>query len=503
MIETLIVAARDRERLSEVFAIAARFGLDGLLSRIGLRQDGGEAEAADLPTRTRRALEALGPTYIKLGQILATRRDLLPYEWIRALEHLQSGAPSLPFEALRDQVEASLGEPVTTAFAAFDPAPLAAASIAQVHRARLHDDTQIVVKIRRPGIRQRMEADLRLIRHLAGLAEANSAEARRFKPRALVDQLARDILDELDFTREGRNADLLRADLSANTRVVVPAIHWQWSTEDLLVMDYIEGIAPRDPEALREGGIDPARIAELGAELVFDMVLVNGRFHGDPHPGNLLCLPGDRLALLDLGSVGFVSPRRQHEFLTFISGLRSGDPGAVADMLALWSREAQVPRERILAAAERLVARHGSGPLVLNAMVADFFPLLRHEGLVLPPDLLLIFKAMVTMDGVLAQIEPGFDLSGALQAVRGKLVVERIARFTGPDRTQAMLLELSRIAEEAPHFLRSAAEWIDRQRDAEPSDGMDRADGVDRAIRMAGWVIGGAILLHALAPFLT
>src|SRR5690606_28590158 len=140
-------------------------------------------------------------------------------------------------------------------------------------------------------------------------------------PVALVDQLARDLLDELDFTQEGRNADRLRGDFAGSDRVVVPRIHWPWCGEDLLVMDYIAGVPPRDPNALRAVGIDPGRIADLGAELVLDMVLINGRFHGDPHPGNLLCLPGDRLALLDLGSLGTISPRRQHEFLTFQAGL--------------------------------------------------------------------------------------------------------------------------------------------------------------------------------------
>ncbi|WP_369818228.1 AarF/UbiB family protein [Novosphingobium sp. ST904] len=222
-------------------------------------------------------------------------------------------------------------------------------------------------------------------------------------------------------------------------------------------MDYIAGIPPRDPEVLRAAGIDPSRIAALGAELVLEMVLIGGRFHADPHPGNLLCLPGDRLALLDLGSVGVVSPRRQHEFLTFILALRSGDPGGVADMLAIWSENGGISREKLLRASERLVARHGSGALVLNAMVADFFPLLRQEGLVLPPDLVLIFKAMVTMDGVLAGIAPGFDLSEALEGMRGRLVASRISGLAAPDKVEAALLELSRIAGEAPRFLRAAS----------------------------------------------
>ena len=498
MFKSIAVAARDRGRMAEVSAVIARFGLEALAVRLGLGEGAAEdsAQPRDLPTRTRKALEALGPTYVKLGQILATRRDLLTDPWIAAFEQLQSDAPRIPFEDLRGEVEAVLGGPPETVFAHFDAEPLAAASIAQVHRARLQDGTEVVVKIRRPGIRARMEADLRLMRHLAAIAEARSAMVRRMKPAAMIEQLGREILDELDFTNEGRNADLLRADLAALERVTVPRIHWEWTGEQVLVMDYVEGIPPRDPEVLKAAGIDPSRIASLGAELVLEMVLVNGRFHADPHPGNLLCIDDDGLALLDLGSVGFVSPRRQHEFLTFILALRSGDPGGVADMLATWSQSGDVPREKLLSASERLVARHGTGSLVLNAMVADFFPLLRQEGLVLPPDLVLIFKAMVTMDGVLAGIAPDFDLSEALGRMRGKLVASRISRLAAPDKLETALLELSRVAEEAPRFLRAASARM------EAPVPPPRDDSTACAVKWAGWLIGGAVVLHAAADLL-
>lgn len=338
MLKTIVVAARDRDRLAEISSITARFGIGMVLARLGLAQGGDDADPPDLPARTRQALEALGPTYVKLGQILATRADLLPPHWIAEFERLHSDAPTLPFALLRDRLEQALGEPVESAFATFDPAPLAAASMAQVHRARMHDGREVVVKIRRPGIRKAMEADLRIITHLAGVVEASSRDARRFQPRALVQQLLDTVLEELDFMQEGRNADRMRADLTGQPRVVVPRIHWALSSETVLVMDYIDGVAPRDGDTLRAAGIDPDAIADLGAELVLDMVLVHGRFHGDPHPGNLLCLPGDRLALIDLGLVGHVSARRRQEFLTFILSLRSGDAQALADTLLDWNR---------------------------------------------------------------------------------------------------------------------------------------------------------------------
>ena len=492
MLKTIVVAARDRERLAEITAVATRFGLDLLLARMGLAKERDGASPPDLPSRTRQALEALGPTYVKLGQILATRADLLPEDWISEFEKLHSAAPTLDFSTLRPLLEEALGEPVETAFARFDEAPLAAASMAQVHRAALHNGREVVVKIRRPGIRKSMEADLRLISHLAGIVEASNREARRFQPRALVQQLLDTVLEELDFTSEGRNADRLRADLAEQPRVVIPEIHWPLSSETVLVMDYVEGIAPRNAEALRAAGINPAAIADLGADLVLEMVLVNGRFHGDPHPGNLLCLPGDRLALLDLGLIGHVSARRQQEFLAFILSLRSNDAETMADTLIGWHQGDRPSRERVLMASEQLIARHGSGPLVLGRMVADFFPLIRKEGLVLPPDLALIFKALITMDGVLGTIEPGFDLSQALQRSRARLIAHRLTASQSPEKLVPLLLELSRIADDAPRMLRA----LTRKLEAEGAAANGLTDGA--LITAAKW-LAAAILMSAAA----
>ena len=492
MLKTIVVAARDRQRLAEITAVATRFGLDLLLARMGLANDKDGASPPDLPSRTRQALEALGPTYVKLGQILATRADLLPEEWISEFEKLHSAAPTLPFTTLRPALEEALGEPVETAFARFDEAPLAAASMAQVHRATLHDGRDVVVKIRRPGIRKSMEADLRLISHLAGIVETSNKEARRYQPRALVQQLLDTILEELDFTSEGRNADRLRTDLANQPRVVVPDIHWPLSSETVLVMDYVDGIAPRNGEALRAAGIDPDAIAELGADLVLDMVLVNGRFHGDPHPGNLLCLPGNRLALLDLGLIGHVSARRQQEFLSFILSLRSGDAQTMTDTLLGWHQGERPSRDRVLMASEQLIARHGSGPLVLGQMVADFFPLIRKEGLVLPPDLALIFKALITMDGVLGAIQPGFDLSQALQRSRARLIAHRLTASQSPEKLIPLLLEISRIADDAPRMIRALTHKL------EADDGA--ASGLtDAGLLTAAKWLSAAILTSAAA----
>lgn len=465
MLQTLIVAGRDRHRLQEIAQVSGRFGLGVLAERFGLGSGGDDAEdPIDLPNRARLALEALGPTFVKLGQILATRGDLLPPDWIAAFERLHSSAPTLPFDALRGAVEMALGEPPESAFATFDPQPLAAASMAQVHRATLHDGRPVVLKIRRPGIRPRIEADLRLIAQGAALAEQTSAEARRFAPVALVRELAAAMLDECDFTNEGRNADRLRADFAGDARVVVPVIHWQFTSDALLVMDYIDGVRPTGPAPLRTAVIDPVAIATLGVDIVLDMVLINGRFHADPHPGNLLCLPGDRIALLDLGMIGHVSPRRREEFVGFVQALQRGDPALLADILAAWSAGAGVPPEAIRMVADRLIARHG-GQLVLRAIVIDMLSIMRETGLVMPSDLLLIFKALITIDGVLAAIQPDFDLSAAMRRASLRIARSRLSADHWGPVMQALAWEVSRIGDDAPRLLRRLA----RRLEAEPA----------------------------------
>ncbi len=490
MLGTLKVAARDRARLGEVAAVMSRFGLDVLLARLGLGSAQDEPEPFDLPDRTRRALEALGPTWVKLGQIMATRADILPPEWIAAFEQLQSSAPRLPFEDLRPAVETALGEPPETVFAQFDAEPLAAASMAQVHRATLPDGTAVVVKIRRPGIRPRMEADLRLLGEVARVMERSNAEARRFGATKLIRQLGSAILGELDFANEGRNADLLRDDFARDSRVLIPRIHWDYTSEALIVMDHIPGVPPRNAQVLRDAGIDPAVIAASGADIVLQMALINGRFHGDPHPGNLLCLPGNRIGMIDFGLIGHVSPRRREEFIAFVQALVTDDPALLAETLARWAElEHQVPR--FMPIAEGLVVRHGRR-LVLADLVADLFGTLREEKLAFPPDLLLLFKALITLDGVLGAIEPDFDLAAAMRRASGRLVMERLSPERWSRRAAAVALEVDRLGDDLPRLIRALV----RRAEAPPAPAP--AQPFDSRILAAALIVAALIIAAAI-----
>lgn len=419
-------AARDLGRVQQIAAVLVRYGFGGLVRRVGMAgalERAGKAlhwrEPEDLArlepaARVRRALEELGPTFVKLGQILATRGDLFPPEWIVEFGKLQDAAPALPFEDLRGQLIEDLGEAPEAVFAELDPVPLAAASLAQVHRARLADGTAVVLKVRRPGIRPVIEADLRLLDRLAEIIEKEVPELVRYRPREVIRQFAHSLRRELDFSAEGRHAERIAALFVGSPEIVVPRIHWQWTGERLNVQDFIEGIPGRQAAALPEG-FDRRLLARRGADAVLRMMLEAGFFHADPHQGNVFYLPGNRIAFIDFGMVGRLSEARRFEVATLMHGLVGRDAGKVADVLLDWSADSNGDADALRSEIEAFVDDYHGVPLKkldLGALLADVVAILREHGLALPPDLALMIKAFITLEGMGRQLDPDFDIAG-------------------------------------------------------------------------------------------
>lgn len=419
-------AARDLGRVQQIAAVLVRYGFGGLVRRVGMAgalERAGKAlhwrEPEDLArlepaARVRRALEELGPTFVKLGQILATRGDLFPPEWIVEFGKLQDAAPALPFADLRGQLVEDLGEAPEVVFAELDPVPLAAASLAQVHRARLADGTAVVLKVRRPGIRPVIEADLRLLDRLAEIIEKEAPELVRYRPREVIRQFAHSLRRELDFSAEGRHAERIAALFVSSPEIVVPRIHWQWTGERLNVQDFIEGIPGRQAAALPDG-FDRRLLARRGADAVLRMILEAGFFHADPHQGNVFYLPGNRIAFIDFGMVGRLSEARRFEVATLMHGLVGRDAGKVADVLLDWSADSNGDAEALRCEIEAFVDDyHGVAlkKLDLGALLADVVAILREHGLALPPDLALMIKAFITLEGMGRQLDPDFDIAG-------------------------------------------------------------------------------------------
>lgn len=419
-------AARDLGRLQDVVSILIRYGFGDLMQRLGLSGAlaragkllplGGLEALTNLPPheRVRRAMEEMGPSFIKLGQVLATRVDIFTPEWIEAFGKLQTGAPALPYETIRARIAAELGAEPESLFAEFDPEPLAAASIAQVHGARLHDGRAVVVKVRRPGIRAIIEADMRLLQRLAHVIESESEELARYQPVAVVKQFRASLTRELDLAEECRNADRIRAALPADSGIVIPQVYWDYTSERINVQERIEGIRLSDIEALGASGIDRPAIARRGAQAVLRMMFVDGFFHADPHPGNVFCLPGDRIGLIDFGMVGRLSSRRRAQILTLLHGLVQRDAEQVAETLLEWTPDPDVHEDSLIADVEAFVDQyHGLTlkQLDLGAMLLDITQILREHRLKLPPDLALMIKVFLTLEGMGRNLDPDFDMA--------------------------------------------------------------------------------------------
>lgn len=426
MLWQAVSAVRDLGRLHVIASVLIRYGFGDLVRRIGLAgvlertgnvlhwREPKELARLEPPARVRRALEELGPTFVKLGQILATRVDLFPPDWIAEFSKLQDAAPAVPYVELWAQLTEDLGEPPEAIFSFVQEEALAAASLAQVHRARLADGTEVILKIRRPGIKPTIEADLRLMARLAEIIEAEAPDLHRYRPREVVRQFTLSLRREMDFAAECRNAERIAANFAKHTEIVVPAIYWSWTSERLNVQGYIDGIPGTDLAAVEAAGLDRKVLARRGIHAVLKMILEDGFFHADPHPGNVYYLPGNRIAFIDFGMVGRLSEERRYQLTLLLHGLVNEDSAAVADVLLEWSGgDADV--EILQAEIDAFVDQYRGIPLKeinFGTMLSDLVTILREHGLALPPDLALLIKSFITLEGLGQQLDPAFDIAG-------------------------------------------------------------------------------------------
>ncbi len=440
MLWETLSSARDLGRLHDVAAVLARYGFGDMVRRLGmthaLERAGkvvplerlNELVALPPPERVRRALEEMGPSFVKLGQVLATRVDLFTPEWIAEFEKLQNRVPALPFEQVREQLEADLGAPPEQVFAVFDPEPIAAASIAQVYRARLQDGSEVVVKVRRPNIKPLVEADMRLLHRLAAIIEAESPDLARYQPRALVRQLQASLALEMDLAAECRHAERIAACFVDEPALVVPAVYWEWTGERVNVQQFIDGIALSDLDALEAAGGDRRRIARIGAQIELKMMFLDGFFHADPHPGNVFWLPGDRLGLIDFGMVGRLSEARRQQMVDLFDGLVQRDAGPVAEVLLDWTVDDHVDADAVTRQVEEFIDHYHGVPLKelhLGRMMGEITTLLRDHRVALPPDLALMVKVLVTLEGMGRRLDPEFDMASEAEPFLQRVMLAR------------------------------------------------------------------------------
>ena len=520
LIETL-GAARDLGRLNEIAGVLVRHGFGDTVRRLGLAdalERAGHAlhrdHAADLarlepPVQTRLAIEELGPTFVKLGQILAGRADLFGPDWIAEFARLHSHVPAVPIDDLRAQLREDLGDEPEAVFERFDVEPLAAASIAQVHRARTKAGDEVIVKIRRPGIREIIEADLRLLDRLAAVAESEMPALQPYRPRQLVRELARSLQRELDLAAECHNAERIAGNLAVLPHVLIPKVHWEYTHERINVQAFIDGIPGSDLDRISADGLDRLLLARRGAQAVLKMIVEDGFFHADPHPGNVFYLPGNRIAFIDFGMVGRLSARRREELLQLLLGLVEREPQAVADVLLDWTGDGHGANLGVLEGEiEAFVDQYHGTPLAdlhLGQMLADVTTILREHRLALPSDLALLIKAFISLEGMGRGLDPGFHMATeALPILRQVMRARYQPKALGKRAWQTLRRGLA-LAEQIPHDVSRALRNLRRGRMQlhidlahlkRVGDQLDRAaNRLSLALVIAALIIGSSIVM--------
>jgi ubiquinone biosynthesis protein len=437
--------ARGR-RYTQVTRIAVKHGIGQYL--VGRRGTDGTRDAV-LARSLRRALEDAGVTFVKLGQVLSTRSDLLPAAYIDELSKLQDQVPPVPFEQVEQALVEELGRPLTEVFAEFDREPLAAASVAQVYRARLHDGDDVVVKVRRPGIERVVERDLDIVHRVARSLDLRATWARSLGVVDLADGFAVALTEELDFRVEARNIAAVSAVDSA-AEIALPTVHGALSGEGVLVMRRLDGTPVRTGIT----AVDDERRSVLARALldcVLRQVLLHGVFHADPHPGNVLLLADGKLGLLDFGSVGRLDAALRGGLRDLLAAVDRGDPAGLRDgLLEIVDRPDEIDEQRLERALGALVAKHvshGQAPDI--DMFTDLFRLITEFRLSIPPAIAAVFRALATVEGTLALLSPGFNILVESRAFANKLIGERLQpeslRRTATEELMSLLPVLRRL----------------------------------------------------------
>jgi ubiquinone biosynthesis protein len=458
--------ARSR-RYSQISRVAVRHGLGPYLRGRRLRGADAAGGRAELAASLRHALEEGGVTFTKLGQLLSTRRDLLPEEFTAELGQLQDRAEPAPWGQVEEVIARSLGAPAGQVFAELDPVPAAAASIAQVHKARLRcgdgPDAEVAVKVQRPGIRATVEQDLDILMSIAAKLESRTRWARTYGLVALAQGFAAAMREELDFRVEARNMTAMAASWPAqqravggNVQVTLPALYDQVSSEHVLVIEWLDGVSLRKAGPLIDDrGLDRTELTRVLMRSMVYQLTEGGVFHADPHPGNIMLLADGRLALLDFGSVGRLDGQLRSGLQNLLLAIGRGDPGAFRDaLLDLVSYPDELDEQQLERALGQFMAIHlGGGTAPSAELFTDLFRLGSRFELTIPAEVGTVLRAMATMEGTLTLVEPGFDLVvEARQYAAGHVASQlspRAVQKTAADELMALLPVLRRLPSRA------------------------------------------------------
>ncbi|MCK5232148.1 MAG: AarF/ABC1/UbiB kinase family protein, partial [Desulfobulbaceae bacterium] len=422
---------RHLNRYRQILAVLIKYGFGELVDtlkidqyfEIGLqilsRKPRDRVEQFSRAERVRMALEELGPAFVKLGQILSTRPDLIPGDFIHEFSKLQDHVPQFPFDDVRQIVEKELNNTIKELFQQFEETPLAAASIGQVHKARLKDGEEVVVKVQRPNIRRTIEVDLEIMLHLAFLMERHVEELSFHKPTKIVNEFAMLIDKEIDYTVEASHMERFARQFQDDMEIYVPKVFRETSSERVITMEYVEGINASEIERIDDAGLDRKIITQRASDLLLKQIFEYGFFHADPHPGNIFILSENVICFLDYGMMGRIDRKTQEDFSELLYGLANRDESGIVQVIMRITEFEDEPNLRILEReVSDLIGEHLYKPLKdlkVGKLIQQLMELLFRNRLQLPPDLFLMMKALATVEGVLLSLYPDFDFTERIE----------------------------------------------------------------------------------------
>ncbi len=515
-LSTIPHIAQNANRMGEIVAILTKYGLADWINRLDfnfarghLRSTTGlDLSRLTLEMRIRLALTELGPTFIKLGQMLSTRPDLVGPALAAELSELQARAPADPPAAIRGLIQSELGKPVEQLFAAFEDQPLASASIGQVHRAVLDSGRRVVVKVQHPNIESRIRTDLAILTGLAELAEKYLPETRPYQPVATSAEFQRTLLRELDFGRERRNLETFALNFKSDPTVRFPAPHPELSSARVLTMDYLDGIPLGDLAALRQSGIDLEAVARRGAGVFLEMIFRDGFFHADPHPGNILVQPGGVIGLLDCGMVGRLDDRMRDDFEDVLMAVIRKDSHRLT---ALITRIGSVPPELDQAAFQAelteflfFYAGVSFNELNLGSALNQLTEIIRRFHILLPSGVAMLIKVLVMLEGTSRLCSPSFNLIELMKPYQEKLILRRLSPQRQVEKLRRLADEWTVLAETLPLSVRMLLDRVQKGRFNIHLEHQHVEPAVNRLVFgmvTSSLFIGSALLLcHKVAP---
>ncbi|HZG85668.1 AarF/ABC1/UbiB kinase family protein [Paenibacillus sp.] len=431
---------RHMNRYRDIAAALMRHGFGFIVEETGLFQAlalparmvrrAAPPERKSVGERLRYVIQELGPTFVKLGQIASTRSDMLPDDIVSELALLQDRVEPFPYAEVKALIAAELGRTPEELFAEFEERPTAAASIGQVHLGRLHTGERVAVKIQRPGVSPAIKTDLEILRNLAALAEARFEWAQRYQLQGMVAEFGKALLQELDYTIEGRNTEQVAKQFRGDSGVRMPAIYWVYTTKRVLVMEYLDGVKVNQLDELERIGADPKRIARKLLEAMFHQMFVEGLFHADPHPGNLLAMPDGAVAFIDFGMVGRLSPAMKTSFASLIIALmRQSTEGVMKAVLRMGLLTEEANLDELRRDVEELREKYYGVPfseMSLGEAVNDLLDTARRHHIRIPTDFLLLGKALLTVEGVAVALDPEISIVSLAEPFGLRLLKERL-----------------------------------------------------------------------------